>query len=421
MQSRILAVTLRSLTLAIRFALSLVVARSLALEQAGLFFLYLAGVQIASALLPLDLYASTARAVLRDHDQTDDTIAADVGRHFGAVAFLAVVLGPLAAVILFISSPSIGVAFVLLFPVHVGFEAISNDIGRMLVPLSRPLVAAAFLFLRSAVWIIPVAILYETGLWDTDAFGLALLWFGASVLAATFGMYLICRRTGPQFRLSLTLNWLQRNLRKSLLFLAGSLVFRVVTGGDRFLVERALGLDAVAVYGFYVSLSFGLLALLETGSSAWNYPQLVKAIQSKNGKQTRSVLIRFIWQNSFGAIALTSVLAFGFPLVAGLILDPVYVENIELLHLICLGVLLLGLSLPFQYVVYGFGRDDFRLIAMTIGAVVLFLAWYRWLPSAGLSGAGMMMASSVGAIASVRLLAAAYLMFTAKHWDKQPQ
>lgn len=421
MPQRLLAITLRSLTLAFRFALSLVVARALALDQAGLFFLYLAGVQIAAALLPMDLYSSTARAVLRSHDKTETSDASEVGRHFGAVALLAIVFGPLAAWIFFLASPSIGLGLVLLFSFHVASEAVANDIGRILVPLSRPLVAAAFLFLRSVAWIVPVGILFETGLWDTDALGLALAWFAASVFATSVGILIIWQKSGSQFRLRLSLPWLFRNLRKSALFLAGSLVFRLVTGGDRFLVERALGLDAVAVYGFYVSLSFGLLALLETGSSAWSYPQLVKAIQAKDGTQTKSVLIQFVCQNSVGAITLTSVLAFGFPPVAAMILDPVYAQNTDLLHLICLGVLFLGLSLPFQYVVYGFGYDHFRLLAMTIGAAVLLIGWYSWLPGGGLVGAGMMLAAAFAAIASVRLLSASYLLFTARHWNRAPQ
>lgn len=402
--------------MAIRFVLSLVVARTLSLDQAGLFFLYLAGVQIAAALLPFDLYSSTARAVLRYDDCSDKLVAVHVGRHFGAVIFLAVILGPLTAVVFYFVSPSSGFLLVILFSLHVGIEAISNDIGRMLVPLSHPLTAASFLLLRSAIWVVPTVILFETGFWQTDALGLALSWFAGSALTTVLGLHLVRQSTNPPFQLTFSLKWLVKNLRKSLLFFAGSLIFRLVTGGDRFLVAAALDLESVAVYGFFVSLSFGLLALLETGSSAWNYPQLVKSIQAKNGKQTKSVLVRFVWQNSIAAIALTSGMAFGFPPIASMILDPVYAENKALLHLICFGVLLLGLSLPCQYVVYGFGCDQARLLAMTFGAGVLVLGWYHWLPSAGLPGAGWMLASSFGAIALVRLLSMTYLLFSARHW-----
>jgi len=420
MSPRLLSITLRALTLATRFALSLVVARSLALEQAGLFFLYLAGVQIAAALLPLDIYSSTARALLRADSRRGEQIGVQIGRHFGAIVFLAFVLGPLAAVAFYFSSTSIGIEFVLLFPIHIGLEAVSNDIGRILVPLKRPLAAATFLFLRSAIWIFPAVILFESDLWQTNAFGLAMSWFAASGLTTALGLFLIRQSTDARLRLSLSLNWLGKNLRHSLLFLAGSLVFRLVTGGDRFLVANALGLDAAAIYGFFVSLAFGLLALLETGSSAWNYPQLVKAIQAKNGRETRSVLIRFAWQNSIAALLLTSTLAFGFPPVAGLILDPIYAENTTLFHLVCFGVLLLGLSLPCNYVIYGFGYDQFRLLTMIFGAGTLLLGWYFWLPSGGVLGAGMMLASAFGAIALGRLLAMGYLLFTARHWE-EPQ
>lgn len=413
---RLLAVFLRGMTLVVRFALSLAVARALGLDQTGLFFIYLAGVQMASGLLPFDLYATTARAVLRSHDRPPEGIGSELERHFGALMLIAVAVGPVAALIFYTSSPSVGVLLTIVFLVHVGLEAISNDIGRLLIPLSRPLLAAAFLFVRSAIWIVPAVILLETGVWATDALGLVLAWFGASVITTIMGLVLVWRGSNMKFRLVIDLQWLYGALGQSLIFFVGSLAFRFVNGGDRFLVERSLGLDAVAVYGFYVSLAFGVLALIETGNSAWNYPRLVKAIQMKEHAAVKSILSSYVWQNTFASVALCAALALSFPMVAKGLLDPIYFENTEMFLYVCLGILFICIALPFKYTIYGFGSDHVRLLGMIVGMIVLVIAWKSLLPASGLTGAGAMLAWSLGAIAASHVIGASLLMTKMKSW-----
>lgn len=419
MIDRLSAISLRGATLVIRFGLALLVARTLDIEQAGLFFLYLAGVQIASSLLPMDFYASTARALLRTKTIQHGGSHTEIDRHFGAIVLMSVVFGPVAAAIFYLSSPPVGFVLALIFIVHIGLEAFSNDSGRLLVPLSRPLLSAAYLFIRSAIWIIPAALLLETGLWSANAFGLALFWFASSFVMAIMGALVTGRAAGSRLALLIDYRWVLLALKQSFVFFVGSLAFRFVIGGDRFLVERALGLEAVAVYGFYVSLAFGLLALVETGSSAWNYPSLVKAIQDRDRDRVYRILFPYLLQNTIASVVLTALLVFVFSLLPTGLLDPVYVDNVETFHLVCLSVFFLCISLPFHYTVYGFGLDAVRLFGMVFGMVIMILAWAALLPQAGLPGAGLMLAFALGAISLSRVIGGLWLLTTNRHWPRE--
>ncbi len=419
MKHRISAITLRGATLVIRFGLSLLVARNLDIEQTGLFFLYLAGVQIASSILPMDIYAFTTRALLQNHPSQKLLSQTILERHFGSIVLISVVFSPLAAAIFYLSSPSVGLTLAVLFVAHSGMEALSNDIGRLMVPLSRPLLSAAYLFVRSAIWIIPAAILLESKLWTTDALGLILFWFASSFAVTIIGTLAISRAIGSRVSILIDYRWVYLALRQSLVFLIGSIAFRFVIGGDRFLVERALGLEAVAVYGFYASLAIGLLALVETGSSAWNYPSLVKAIQSRDKDRVYRVFFPYLLQNTLASFALSAILVLGFSLLPDGTIDTVYLRNVETLHLVSLGVLSLCISLPFHYTIYGFGHDAFRLISMVIGMVIMVIAWSAFLPQSGLQGAGLMLALALGAVALIRVIGGFWLLITMRHWQHE--
>lgn len=413
---RFSAIALRGANLIVRFGLAILVARTLDVEQAGFFFLYLAGVQTASNLLPMDMYASTARAVLRTKTGEQDGAHAEINRHFGAVLMLSAIFGPVAGAVFYVSSPSVGFGLAFLFFLHAALEAFINDTGRLLVPLSRPLHSAAYLFLRSAIWIAPAFLLLEMGLWRASATGLAIFWLGSSFVMAVIGTMIIGRAVGTPLKVEFDFGWVILKLKYSFIFLLGSLAFRFISGGDRFLIERALGLEAVAVYGLYVSVAFGLLALVETGSSAWSYPGLVRAVQEKDKALVYQVFIPYLWQNTLGSLILTLLLVISFSLMPAGFVDPVYLESVRAFQLICLGVFFLCVSLPFHYLIYGYGMDIARLISMFFGAITMITAWAALLPEAGLLGAAIMLAAALGAIGLYRILLGTFLLFAIRRW-----
>lgn len=406
--SQLLSSAMRAATLGLRFGLMFYLARSLPLAAVGLFGLYWAGLQLASSLITLDVYAHTARLFLKPGAESREITAL----HMGFVLMAIVILSPVAAIGFYASSSAITAPLLLLFVLHLPLEVITTDVGRLLLPLKQPLFSNIILFVRSALWVVPLVAVIEFDLFPVDVTTVVWFWLGGSVLALLMSFVAVQRALGMIVKPQLNLNWAKGALFGSGTFLAATLLFRSILGADRFVVERILGIEAVGVYALFASVCLGVLGLIESGVSAWHYPELVKCIQSRDGVSARKTLSLFVHQNTIAAIGLMILIAVGFTLATKILLAPVYYQNIEAFFAVVVGVLVYCVSMPFHYVVYGFHRDRILVGIYGVALAILVLWAIFFMKYFGILGAGLMLAIALTAIAMGRFVAGMLLMRT---------
>lgn len=405
---QLLATALRVTTLGMRFGLMFYLAKILSLAELGLFGLYWASIQLAASIIPLDVYAQTTRLLLSDKNISADSAA----KHFGFLLLAILVLGPIAGYAAFSVAGDAGLLLMLLFALHLPIEVLATDMGRLLVPLGYPLLSNIILFIRSACWVFPYVALVEFGFVSSDLDVVVVSWVVGSLLSVVMGGCVFYRIFGRNCLPGFDFVWIKKALLASSFFLLATIMFRMLLGVDRFLVNWALGIEAVGVYSMYASVALGVLALVESGVSAWHYPALVSAIRAKDAHMTRQRLRRFLLQNTIACIVLMLVISIVFPFAVNLFLDKNFLDDIGAFYLMVVGVAFYCLSMPFHYCIYAVERDYLFIIIYGVSGLFVGLWAIFYMADYGVFGAAVMLVIALCSIAVMRGLLSVPVIFS---------
>lgn len=396
------AAGLRGVSLAARFALTLGLAAIVSPAQVGVFGLYWAGLQLASSLMGLDVYATTTRELLRPGANPAETIR----RHIGFMLLIALIATPVATIAFRLSAPAVPGALIAIFFLQLPAEYYCQEFSRLLVPLSRPFEATLVLFIRSALWT-PLPFVLIALIPQADPIVLvALSWFLGTLSAALVTAVVVKRATGSWNLPKIDPRWAKSALLSSGVFFLGSLVFRGMLGMDRFLVNGILGIEVVGVYTVQASACLGALALVESGISAWWYPRLVNEIQAGDIAAASRTFKGFL-RNSIGsAILLMGAIIAVFQVAAPILISHIYSDDLRGFYAMAIGVFLYAASMPYHYVLYGGGQDRKILGIYVIAATAMAIWALTMMKGMGVAGAGLMLAIALAAIAVGRIFAA---------------
>ncbi|MBL8370331.1 MAG: oligosaccharide flippase family protein [Burkholderiaceae bacterium] len=402
---QLIAGTLRALTLFTRFALIFLLARILPPAEFGLFGLYFAGLQLATSFVGVDLYTYTTKQLTSKGANRSDLIA----KHFGAIIILLLLLSPVFASAFLVSNGAITGYIAVIFLMHLILEAISAEGGRILVPLGRPLAADIILFVRSSLWVIPLIVAYFVSPLQIDLIYVLLLWVSGSILASICTVRFIGGYFDQEKYTTIDFKWIHTAFFGSIIFLAGTLLFRSILGLDRFVVSWLLGLEVVGVYGLYASVCLGVLGLIESSVSAWHFPALIREIQLNDKAEIRKRFLAFFRQNSIASVSIISFVVIVFPPLADYLLSEIYVKNIGAFYFIAAGVFFYCLSMPFHYVIFGYRRDVAFVLIYGAAMIVGALFAVAFIPTLGPIGAGIMLGLALFVVSVGRVIFAAFL------------
>lgn len=401
-----LAGGLRASTLVLRFALMFFLARTVSLETLGLFGLYWAALQLASTLLPMDVYAQTSRWLLEGKVDAGSLIA----RHLGFLFLAIFTLGPVATFVFSLSSESIEFILIMFFLLHLPVETIASEIGRLLVPLHKPLAANVILFVRSALWVMPLVFCLEIEIVSPKLLNILSFWLVGSLFSLIISYCVLYKFSSASLIPRLNIPWCVSAIQKSGIFLLSTFAFRSVLGVDRFIVENKFDLEVLGIYALFASVSLGVLGLIESGVSAWHFPRLVAAIQKHESAAVFVILKGFVKQNSVASFCLMLIILVAFPIAVYFFLDDIYWRNLDVFVIIVIGVLMYCLSMPFHYVIYGFSSDWMLLLIYSSAFIVMVIWAGFFMVNLGVFGAGAMLSLALTVIALLRVLVAFFLL-----------
>lgn len=396
------AAGLRGISLAARFALTLGLAAIVSPAEVGIFGLYWAGMQLASSLMGLDIYATTTRELLRPGADP----SAVIRRHIGFMLLVVLVATPIATIVFRLSAPAVPTMLVAIFFLQIPVEYYCQEFSRLLVPLNRPFEATIVLFIRSALWTpLPFALIALAPRANPIVL-VAVSWLLGTLSAAIVTVIMVRRATGSWNLPRIDAGWAKSAFLSSGVFFIGSLVFRTMLGMDRFLVNGFLGLNVVGVYTVQASACLGALALVESGISAWWYPRLVNEIQAGDIKAAAHTFRTFLRNSVGSALFLMGAIIVVFQMAAPLLIDPIYSSDLRGFYAMAVGVFLYAASMPYHYVLYGGGQDR-KILGIYIFAAIAMAVWaVSMMKGMGVAGAGLMLAIALATIAVGRIFTA---------------
>lgn len=372
MSSRMINIGLRIVSLGSRFFLAILLAKSMQADDFGFYSLFAAAVTYLVYVVGIDLYTYNVRDLVARPTSAWRALLRDQCLLYAATFSLVTGGGLLMWAGELISGSTLVWLLLLLASEH-----LAQELFRILIIDGQILQSSVALFIRNGLWVLILAALW----WQNPAAPLQLeqvftLWLGGGVLAIAWSLWCLRPVLYDHNSTVTPVDWqrLREGIRVSTLFFAGTLVLKLSSTADRFIVEHSAGLAAVGHYVLYVGLASAIAALVDAAVVAYDFPGLIRAWKAGDEQQFCSLYRAF-----FRRILLY---ALGVALMLALLLRPVlnFIGKQQVLEawplaipLIVANILLSMANAP-HYALYAAQQDRGILAATVMGTTVFLLA-----------------------------------------------
>jgi O-antigen/teichoic acid export membrane protein len=293
--------SMRAITLFVKFASTLFVAKYLGLGALGIYGLIAAAGIVAPAVLGLGIMPLISRAAVK---QPIGNTKSELARYFIYLSLLYSVIAIGLSIYCTITGEWILASLILLV---IFLEHINGECYQLMINLSRPLLADSLHFIRSASWLLIYMFAASVILSWRNMEALLIAWIIGSGFSAIIYICVFARISSASTTLKTSLwNWLgSRSKQASGLYLNG-----VATTGasysDRYIIGAFLNLELTGVYLFFWQIQSALSNLIYTGLIQVARPGLVKNFDQ----------LQPDWQLVWNLLRNTSIAAVGFSILA---------------------------------------------------------------------------------------------------------
>lgn len=279
-----------------------------------------------------------------------------------------------AILMLFIAKPYLtwtNSIFLLFIPL-LFLECFNQEIARILVVQDAQILSSVLSFLRQGVWIAVLLPCYYFSLIEPSLFHLFMFWNVFGLIALSIGIYVLrLKRAAFSFdRFSTKL--LILGVKRSLLFLVGTLAFRSIITVDRYLIEYFQDDIFLANYILAITLAATLLLFLDSVVFTFDFPKLLKLRKTVDlnmmMKIERSMFLKVTILSIFFIITTYTLL----PLLMRVIDADTYSQVANLFLPLSFGFFMHGWSTVAHYGLYARGFDK-HLVASQLMGLFLFI------------------------------------------------
>ena len=355
---RLLNVVLRAISMLSRFLLIIVIAKLLPLSDLGTFGLLVAGIGFAVLFLGFDYYTYSNRELLSvSKDEWSRIVVNQVYAYLPIYfIFIPIAWGLYRYEVL----PS---GYFIWFLILLVIEHISIEQNRLLNTMEKQLSATFVLFLRSGLWVLFMLpfMIYIDEFKNLETVLYA--WFVGSVASIVFGGIIIKKSIKNWKLIKPSYKWIIKGYKIGLLFILGTISFRAISTGDRFILEQWSTVDMVGVYVFYVSLTLGASAFIHAGVIVFSTPKIIIAYQKNDFILFKYLMNKFFKELSFSIFMMIVILYLSMPYVIDWVGKETYLVEYDLFYII-LGTTALTVmgSHPGTYL-YASRRDKYILLS----------------------------------------------------------
>jgi O-antigen/teichoic acid export membrane protein len=410
---RLANVALRGMTLASKFLLIFFLARFLEPAALGLYGLLVATIGYSLYLLGLDFYTFTTREVLKRERNEWGGLLKDQG---ALTLLLYAFFMPLLLLLFYTDSlpwAVVGWFFALLV-----LEHLNQELMRLLITISEPLLASLVLFLRSGAWAIAVTVsmIFIPEMHNLDSVLAAWTIGGSSAfLLAAWRLYRL-RLGGWNKRVDWS--WIKLGVKIALPLLIATLALRGLFTLDRYWLEGLAGLEVLGAYILFIGVANAMVSFLDAGVFAFIYPGLINAFQKQQAEVFRQGVKSLFFQTAcFSAIFAAVALLLIEPLLDWLD-KPLYREQQGMFPWILLATVLYALSMVPHYALYAQGKDRPIIYSHIFGFCVFIPT--TWLCSRQWPDIAIPLGLCVAFLVILLWKLQAYFRLTPKHYRLLP-
>ncbi|SNR90579.1 lipopolysaccharide biosynthesis protein [Pseudomonas segetis] len=370
-------ILLRAITLGARFLLIFFLARYLVPADLGMYGLLIATIGYALYFLGLDFYTFTTRELLK---KPTDKWGGLLKSHGGLALTLYAIFLPILLSVFW--SGSLPWSLVYWFFVLVVLEHINQELMRLLIAISEPLMANAVLFFRQGLWAVIVAgVMYFCPALRSLEFVL-LAWCIGGALALLLAVYRLHQLRIEGWSNKIDWHWIGQGLKVALPLLVATLALRALFTIDRYWVEALGGLEVLGAYVLFVGFSNALLAFLDAGVFAFIYPGLIRSFQKQDAPAYKQGLKKLAVQTVVLSIVFVVFASF---LIGPLLIwldKPLYVEQQALFPWVLLATVIYAIGMVPHYALYAQGLDTpiikSHIVGLLVFVVVTWLLATEW-------------------------------------------
>lgn len=369
---RLFNIGLRGATLVSKFFLIFLLARFLEPSEVALYGLVVATVAYSLYGMGFDFYSYSTRELLGSGKERWAKLLRDQGVFFGLVYCLVI---PLLFLVFFYELLPWAVAP--WFFAIVVLEHLAQELNRLLVAMSRQLLASVVLFLRSGLWALVVVFIFW---FSEDARSIYLVltaWALGAATACLLGARTLMKLDRSSLKSRVDWSWIRRGIAVALPLLVATLAIRGVFTIDRYWVQAIAGADVLASYVLYFGVANAIMSFLDSGVFVFLYPKMIAAYKNRNRKDFDKGVRQLLTQTIVIVIALSGLAALLIHPLLGWLDRPVYTENVALLYLLLLAIGVYSVSMVPHYGLYAISFDKHiiisHVVAMPCFVVLAFL------------------------------------------------
>jgi hypothetical protein len=335
-------------------------AKILSLEQFGIYSYILASVSICTYLAGLDFYAYSHRCFLKKSINLNQLTKAQL-------QFLGISVTTVAIISAVLSSKVLK-GYLYYFPFLIAGECITNEIIRLQSVCEMATSSNVTNFLKSAFWMIGVILTryYKVGVVLDQVFQ---FWIIGLLVAIVWSIKTFPVKINQIFEAEVPKDFFKRSVSIIARILVGTIAIRSLFSIDRIYVDFEYGSMVAGVYGFFVSLSSALLAILDALYFNRLFPPLIKMAGNDYAEATKLSLKMEVNSLLIGVLALTS-----YVLVGPILFD--FIGKSEMINFQFMGFLLIAsyilyaVSLGPNCLLYAIGKDKLVSLIHLAGLLV---------------------------------------------------
>lgn len=360
---------LRGSTLVAKFALLFVLAYFLEPHDVALYGLVVATIAYSLYGLGFDFYTFTTRELLGSKSDQWARFLRDQGVFFGLV--YALVLPLLLLVFVFDLLPwSVAPWFFIL----VVLEHLAQELNRLLVAMSRQLLAGVVLFLRSGIWAFVVAFLF----WYIEDFRKLELvfyaWTASACVACLLGFSALWSLDRKCLSSKIDWRWILKGIKVALPLLIATLAIRAVFTVDRYWVDSVAGAEILAAYVLFAGVANAVTAFLDAGVFVFLYPRVVRAYKENNAQAFKCGMLALFKQTTIVTLLLCVLASLLIHPVLSWLQKEIYSQHVGILYILLAAIFIFSISMVPHYAIYAMSKDRYIIISHILTFFVFLLA-----------------------------------------------
>lgn len=373
---KVFNIGLRAVTLASKFLLVFVLAYYVEAHQVALYGLIAATVSYALYGLGFEFYSFSTRDLLSKPKGEWGAIVKDQG-----VFYVFVYLAAMPMFLLIFKYGLLPWSVAFLFFVILGAEHLAQEVNRILVAMSRPLMATLTLFLRSGLWSLAVLVVFWLSPESRELRTVLVAWAWGAVGACLLGFVSLRSLDWSSAKRKIAWGWVWGGVKVAFPLLIAVLAIRGMLTLDRYWVGEFAGVELLAAYVLFVGVANAVVSFVESGVFVFHYPGVVSACKSGDKDLFEVRYINLLKQTLVVAAFLCICAAAIVPYIV-VHLDPtIYSENLGVLYVLLVAFYIYCVSMVPHYAIYSLSNDNIILIINFASFLVFCLCaaiFYTW-------------------------------------------